>query len=157
MASWMALAGHDVQRVGGGHDQLSSRSQRRDDAVLAGDLLRHELDHVGVEGVEILSRDRLLAELRAEVLEEYVLVDQLHVDEDLPEALAGLPLAVEGLVELVGGEQLFIDEHLAQGQPRPAVLRNAHSATRPAPISSSRATTDARSGSSPALLARNAR
>ncbi len=149
--------GHDVQRVGGGHDQPSSRSQRRDDAVLAGDLLRHELDHVGVEGVEILSGDRFLAELRAEVFEEYVLVDELHVDEDLPEALAGLALAVEGLVELVGGQHLFIDEHLAQGQPRPAVLRYAHSATHPAPISSSRATIDARSGLSPALLSRNAR
>ena len=99
--------GHDVQRIGGGHDQLPPRTLGRDDAVLASDLLRHELDHVGVERVEILARDRFLAELRAEVLEEDVLVDELHVDEDLPEALAGLALAIEGLVELVRRSAAF--------------------------------------------------
>jgi hypothetical protein len=148
---------HDVQGIGGGHDQLPARTLGGDDPVLARDLLGHELDDFRVEPGQVLAGDRLLAELRAQVLQQHVLVDQLHVDEDLPQSLAGLALALEGLVELVGGQDLVVDQHLAQRRPRPAILGLGHSPVLRPPISSSRARIIARSGLLAGPFARKAR
>ena len=68
-------------------------------------------------------RDRLLAELGPQVLEEDLLVDELHLDEDMPQAVAGPALAAEGLGELGLAQDAVIDEHLAEGHPSPAVAR----------------------------------
>src|SRR6266700_3455303 len=95
--------GHDVQRVGSGDDEPPARALRRDHPVLPGHFFGHELDDVGVEGGQVLTGDGVFAKLRAEVLEQDVLVDQLHVDEDLTQPLSGLALPLEGLVELLGG------------------------------------------------------
>ena len=92
-----------------------------DDAVLARDLLGHQLDDVEVEALELLVGDRLLAELGAQVLEEDLLVEELHLDEDLPEAIAGPALAAEGLGELGFAQDAVVDEHLAEGHPSPAL------------------------------------
>src|SRR5437879_5842953 len=119
--------GHDVQRVGSGDDEPPARALRRDHPVLPGHFFGHELDDVGVEGGQVLTGDGVFAKLRAEVLEQDVLVDQLHVDEDLTQPLSGLALPLEGLVELLGGQKLVVDEHLAQRAPRPAIGCRAHS------------------------------
>ena len=69
MASWMAqpgadlevhlepggaaeiVEGHHVQGIGGGDDEPPAVALRGDDAVLARDLLGHELDDVEVEAL----------------------------------------------------------------------------------------------------------
>ena len=43
--------GHHVQGIGGGHDELPAVALGGDDAVLARDLLGHELDDVEVEAL----------------------------------------------------------------------------------------------------------
>ena len=150
--------GHDVQRVGSGDDEPPARALRRDHPVLPGHFFGHELDDVGVEGGQVLTGDGVFAKLRAEVLEQDVLVDQLHVDEDLTQPLPGLALPLEGLVELLGGQKLVVDEHLAQRAPRPAIGCRAHSLALRAPSSSRRASTWARSMPPAALFCeRNAR
>ena len=107
MASWIALARADlevhlqagrapeiierdhVERVRGGDDELPAVALGRDDLVLASDLLGHQPDHIQVEALQLLLRDRLLAELPAQVLEQDLLVQELHLDEDLAEPVPG--------------------------------------------------------------------
>ncbi len=150
--------GHDVQRIGGGDDEAPPRPLGSDHSVLSRHFFGDELDNFGVDLVQFLTRDGILSELRAEVLEQDVLVDQLHVDEDLTQPLPGLALPVEGLVELLGGQKLVVDEHLAQRAPRPAIGCRAHSLALRAPSSSRRASTWARSMPPAALFCeRNAR
>ena len=117
------VEGHHVQGIGGGDDEPPAVALRGDDAVLARDLLGHELDDVEVEALQLLVGDRLLAELGAQVLEEDLLVEELHLDEDLPQAIAGPALAAEGLGELGLAQDAVIDEHLAEGHPSPALAR----------------------------------
>src|SRR5262249_14943396 len=126
-------------------------------SVLPRDLLGHQLDHVGLEGGELLARDGVLAELRAQVLEQDVLVDELHVDEDLAQSLARLALSLERLVELLVRQDLVVDEHLSQRAPCPAVGSRAHSIPFRAPSSSSRASTCERSNPPASFWERNAR
>jgi hypothetical protein len=94
-----------------------------DDAVLASHLLRDHLHDPGVQALEIMLRDRLLPELAAQVSQQGLLVEDVHLDEDLPDpvparALAGLP----GL-ELLRGQDAVMDQHLAQRDPPRAPRR----------------------------------
>ena len=117
---------NDIEWVGRGDDEPPPVALGGDDPVLARDFLGHELDDVEVEAQELLMSDRLLAELGAEVLEEDLLVEELHLDEDLAQAVAGLPLAAEGLGELLLGQDAVVDEHLSEGQPSPPLARLTH-------------------------------
>ena len=114
---------HHVQGIGGGDDELSPMALRGDDAVLARDLLGHELYDVEVDALELLVGDRLLAELGAQILQQDLLVEELHLDEDMAQAIAGAALAGEGLVELCLAQDAVVDEHLAEGHPAPALAR----------------------------------
>ncbi len=141
-----------VQGIRGGHDELAPVPLDGDDPVLARHLLRHQLDHVQVDPGQVLARDRLLPELLAEVLEQDLLVDEPHLEQDLPEAVAGLALAVEGGGELLVAQDAVVDEHLAQGEP--AIGRMAH---RRASMSARRARARSRSGCVAGALAMKAR
>jgi len=76
--------------------------------VLAGDLLGHDLTTSGSSAARSWRVIDSLRNCEPRYLKEYVLVDQFHVDEDLPQALAGLALALEGLVQLICGQDLSL-------------------------------------------------
>ena len=59
------------------------------------------LHDVEVEALQLLLRDRLLAELPTQVLEQHLLVEELHLDEDLAEPVPALALTAQGLGELL--------------------------------------------------------
>ena len=163
MASWMAAGpdtevdlqaggateivdGHHVERVGGGDDEAAPVALGGDHAVLARHFLGNELHHVQVEGGELLPGDRLLAELGAEILEEDLLVDEAHLDEDLSEPLLALPLPLERGGDLLVGQDSVLDQHLAQRDPAPAFGGQAHTPVRTEPSSRSRRRTSPRPG-----------
>ena len=129
----------------------------RDDAVLASDLLGHQLHHVEVQGLQFLLGDRLLAELPPEVLEQDLLVEELHLDEDLPEPVLGLALAGQRLSQLLLGQDAVVEQHLAQRDPAPALGRLAHSSTLEPETSASRRRTSSRVGWGAGLRRRKAR
>jgi hypothetical protein len=132
--------------IGGGHDEAAPVALRRDHAMLARDLLGNELHHLEVEGGQILAGDRLLAELSAEILEQDLLVDEAHLDEDLAQPVLALPLPLERGGHLLVGEDAVLDQHLAQRHPAPALGGDAHTPVRPEPSSSSRRRTSPRPG-----------
>ncbi len=147
--------GDHVQGVRGGDDEAAPVALGGDHPMLARDFLGDQLDHVEVEGAELLAGDGLLAELRAEVLEQHLLVDEVHVDEDLPQALLRPPLAIEGRRHLLVGENAVLDEHLAERHPAPALGRRRHAGS--CPSSTSRRRTSSRPGCPSPLSERNAR
>src|SRR5262249_32695547 len=77
---------------------------------------------------QLLLVDGFLAELRAEVLQQHFLVEQLHLDEEVAEAVARLALAGEGLGELRFGQDAVVDQHLAERHPAPALAGWRHPA-----------------------------
>jgi hypothetical protein len=149
--------GDHVERVGGGDDEATSVALGGDHPVLPRDLLGNELDHVQVEAGELLAGDRLLAELRAEVFEQHLLVDEVHLDEDLPEALPGLALALERRGHLLVGEDAVLHQHLAQRHPAPALGPLRHAGPRSCASSSSRRRTSPRPGCPSAVSERKVR
>src|SRR5690242_9486527 len=86
------------------------------------DLLRDEQDHAlrGRVRNEISVRN---AELPGDRLDERVLVQRAHLEQDLADRSAGLPLALDGVRKLLARDQALLDEHLAKrlrsGRHRP--------------------------------------
>ena len=107
----------DVGRVGDGDEQQVARQESdRHGLVAEGELLLEECGRVAV-GLGLGEVDVLEAELVGERLREIGAGDPAVPDCDLAEAPSGQALLLEGLLDLVHGQQAAVDQQRAEMLP----------------------------------------
>ncbi len=113
------VQGQHVGRVGGGHDQTGGVAVEHQDPGTFGDLARQHADDVrrwhGAGQI-----DHLQPEQVRQALGDVPLGGQAEVGDDLSEApplTACRSLTLQGEVELFGGEQTGVHQHVAEPSP----------------------------------------
>ena len=103
--------GVQVRRIGHRHDERRARARDGDDLVLVADVLRNELQDLLIDLVlvEVDGRD---AVLRREEIGDFAVGDVAELGERRAEVLAGAPLLVLRLSQLLQADELFADEKL---------------------------------------------
>src|SRR5262249_30409801 len=120
------VEGDHVERIRSRDDQLSAVSLGRDDPVFASDLFGNQLDDVEIDVFQLLLRDRLLPELPAQIFQQHLFIEDLHLDEDLSQTILGLSLTRQRFREPLLRQDAIVYQHLAQGEPGSSFVLLSH-------------------------------
>jgi hypothetical protein len=104
--------GDDVRGIRGGQDQSRPGAVHREDRVLDRDLFGDQLDDRRVD-LELVEVDRWHAVLLGDEVGELGLLQVAELGDLGAEAAATVPSRVTRLAQLLGGEQVLLDEELA--------------------------------------------
>ena len=107
------VQGEDVGGVAHGERQRIALELDGQDLVFAGDLLRDELEDVGVD-VQLGERDRLDPVLAGQEGDQVLFGDEAELDEDATELVVGALLLLQGARELLVVDQSLADEEIAE-------------------------------------------
>ena len=104
--------GEDVGRIGHRNGQRRANPRERNDLVADGSVLRDQLDDGGVDFV-ILQIDGGNAVLAGKHTRNLIVADEAELHQARPQPASARLLMFQGLPELVGRDQVFLDQYFA--------------------------------------------